>query len=328
MNDIEKTTPLPAPRQPYPAYPPEYPPHYPPPYPPQEVAPPQLPVAPPRRRLSGCCSCLIGFALPVLALLVALVIYFLAPLRSNFLLLGVDRELQGTDLGRTDTIILVSVDPLMPTVKMLSIPRDLWVPISVPGVGENRINTAHFYAEANQPGSGPAAALQTVVQNFGVQVPYYVRVRFDAVLDIVNALGGVTVTLPSEMGGLSAGTHTLDGTQALAFVRDRKGTDDFFRMAQAQVMVKAIARQMISPLSWVHLPAVASAVVASVDTNLPAWLWPRLSVAFMRAALTNTIQSAAIQREMTTPYITSGGANVLLPKWDLINPYVKSFLGQ
>lgn len=319
MNDIDKTTPLPASRETWPAYPPEYPPNYPPAYPP----PP-----PPRRRLSGCCSCLVGFAIPVILVLVGLVIYFLAPLRTNLLVLGVDRELQGTDLGRTDTIILVSVDPLLPTVKMLSIPRDLWVPIPVPGVGENRINTAHFYAEAKQPGSGPEAALQTVQQNFDVSVPYYVRVRFDAVLDIVDALGGVTVTLPKAQGGLSAGTHTLDGAQALTFVRDRKGTDDFFRMAQAQVMVKAIARQMISPLSWAHLPAVAQAVIASMDTNLPAWQLPRIGLAFLRASLTNTIQSAAIQRQMTTPYITSGGANVLLPKWDLINPYVKSFLGQ
>lgn len=281
-----------------------------------------------RKRMSGCCSCMTGFGLGILGLLVILAIYFLAPLRTNFLLLGIDRAPDGTDVGRTDTIVLVSVNPLLPTVKMLSIPRDLWVTIPIEGVGENRINTAHFYAEAKQAGSGPAATLQTVEQNFNVQVPYYVRVRFDAVLQIVNAMGGVTLDLPDAMGGLEAGEHHLDGTQALAFVRDRKGTDDFFRMSQGQVMVKAIVRQMISPLSWSRLPAVMQACASSVDTNMPVWQWPRLGLAFVRGVVSGGIDSTAISREMTTPYTTSGGANVLLPKWDQINPYVQAFLGQ
>lgn len=338
--DVNKTTPLPASRDPRQPYPPEYQSQYPyqqapyppvqSPYPPYQAPPPPAPPLPaPRpRRLSGCCSCVLGFVLTMVALLVVLALYFLAPLRTNFLLLGIDRVPEGTALGRTDTIILVSVNPLLPTVKMLSIPRDLWVPIAVDGVGENRINTAHFYAEANQPGSGPAATLLTVQQNFNVQVPYYLRVRFDAVLQIVDALGGVTLDLPQAMGGLPAGVHHLDGTQALAFVRDRKGTDDFFRMSQGQVMVKAIARQMLSPASWSRWPAVAGAVLNSVDTNLPFWQWPRIGLAILRGAVGNTIDSTTITREMTTPYITSGGANVLLPKWDLINPFVQSFIGQ
>ena len=322
MKDNSKTTPLPVSPGARPTYySPDYPPQY---YPPVQPPPPP----PPRRRLSGCCSCLTGLVVGLAALLVVLALYFLAPLRTNFLLLGIDRVPEGTALGRTDTIILVSVNPLLPTVKMLSIPRDLWVPISVEGVGENRINTAHFYAEAQQPGSGPAAALQTVEQNFNVQVPYYVRVRFDAVQQIVDALGGVTLDLPQPMGGLSAGAHTLDGAQALAFVRDRKGTDDFFRMDQAQVMVKALVRQMLTPGTWPRLPGVAQAAFASVDTNMPFWQWPRMGLAFARAVLTSGIDSASISREMATPYVTSGGASVLLPHWDLIHPYVQSFLGQ
>jgi polyisoprenyl-teichoic acid--peptidoglycan teichoic acid transferase len=270
---------------------------------------------------SGCGSCLAAALIALFVLIGLLAVYLLAPLRTDLLVLGIDRVPDGTTLGRSDTIILVTVNPLKPTVKMLSIPRDLWV--NIPGVGENRINTAHFFAESSQPGSGSLAALRTVNENFGLAVKYYVRLRFDAFQNIVNALGGVTVNLPEDMGGLTAGQHHLDGTQALAFVRDRKGTDDFFRMEQAQFLVRATAIQLLSPLSWPRLPLVAGAALSSVDTNLPFWHWPRIGLAFLRAAVSDSLDSRTIRREMTTPYITDGGANVLLPNWELILPYVQ-----
>ncbi|MBE0695768.1 MAG: LCP family protein [Anaerolineaceae bacterium] len=217
-------------------------------------------------------------------------------------------------------MILISVDPLKPDVNLFSIPRDLWV--NIPGVGENRINTAHFFAEANEPGSGPAAALETVNLNFQLHMLYYARFRFDAFLSIVDALGGVAINLPEDMAGLPAGKHHLDGAQALAFVRDRKGADDFFRMEHTQFMLRAIAKQALSPVSWPRLPAVVSAGLRSVDTNLPLWQWPRLALALMRASLTG-FNSQTVQREMVTPFITEGGAQVLLPNWDLIHPVVK-----
>ncbi|NUQ85212.1 MAG: LCP family protein [Anaerolineales bacterium] len=107
--------------------------------------------------------------LPVLLFIV--IAYFLAPLRINILLLGTDVSPERGSVGRTDTILLTTVVPLKPYVGMLSIPRDLWV--HVPSVGEQRINTAYFFAEANQPGSGPEAALAVIRQNFDVPVRYY-----------------------------------------------------------------------------------------------------------------------------------------------------------
>lgn len=273
----------------------------------------------------GCRSCLL-IVLSILALgLMIIGVYFLAPLRTNLLVLGIDRAPEDTALGRSDTIILVSINPLKPDVKMLSIPRDLWV--SIPGVGENRINTAHFYAEANETGSGPVAAMETVNQNFGLSVQYYLRLRFDAFERIVNALGGIDIQLSKDMGGLTAGNHHLDGAQALAFVRDRKGSDDFFRMEQGQLMIKAIIRQVISPASWPNLPAVSGVVFDSIDTNLPFWRWPRLGLALLRGSFSG-MDSRTIEREMTTPYTTDGGAQVLLPNWELINPLVEEMFGR
>ena len=238
---------------------------------------------------------------------------------AGALLLGLDRAPEGSDASRTDTMILMAVNPLQPRVTMLSIPRDLWV--SIPNVGENRINTAHFFAEAADPGSGPRAALDTVRQNFGVPTRYYVRVRFDGFVEIINAMGGVTITLEQPTGLLEAGTHQLDGTQALAFVRDRSGADDFFRMAHAQILLKAAVQKWLNPLTWVRLPAVAAALSRSLDTNLPFWQWPRMAVALARSLL-GGLDARTLPREAVTPFITNEGAAVLLPNWDLIRPLV------
>jgi anionic cell wall polymer biosynthesis LytR-Cps2A-Psr (LCP) family protein len=113
-------------------------------------------------------------------------------------------------------MILMAVNPLQPRVTMLSIPRDLWV--SIPNVGENRINTAHFFAEAADPGSGPRAALETVRQNFRRAHRYYVRVRFDGFVEIINAMDGVTITWssPPFVGGGNPppGRHPGPGLRA------------------------------------------------------------------------------------------------------------------
>jgi hypothetical protein len=91
----------------------------------------------------------------ILGLLLGLYLFF--PGRINVLLLGIDRTPVGSAVGRSDSLILTTAMPHRGYFGMLSIPRDLWV--AIPGSGENRINAAHFFAEADQPGSGPYASL-------------------------------------------------------------------------------------------------------------------------------------------------------------------------
>lgn len=277
--------------------------------------------APVRTRSCFTCGCL-----PLLVVfLLILGAYFLLPLRTNILLLGIDRTPDGSAVGRTDTNILISINPLKPVVNMLSIPRDLWV--SIPGVGENRINTAHFFAEANQAGSGPMAVLETVRTNFGVTVRYYARVKFTSFIEIVDAMGGLKINLTDPMAGYAPGIHTLTGEQALAFARDRAGADDFFRMQNGQFLLKAAFKQMLNPLSWVRIPAVAGVFFRSVDTNIPVFLWPRLGLAVLRAG-PDGIDNRTITREMVNPWTTDQGANVLLPIWDAINPVLLEMFGE
>lgn len=276
-----------------------------------------------RRRRSPC-GC-IAFLLLLGAIGLVAAVYLLFPMRTNVLILGIDYTPPSNAVGRSDTIIMTTFVPQKPYVGMLSIPRDLWVVI--PGVGENRINTAHFFAEAQQAGSGPYATMQTIRQNFGVDMDYYVRIRFDGVRDVVNALGGVDIVLEEPMAGYEPGKHHLTGNKALAFARSRMGADDFFRMEQGQLLMKAVLKQMLQPGKWVRLPRVLAAMVGSINTDLPVWLWPRLGFALLRVG-PDGIDNRTITREMAVGVITADGASVLQPNWSLINPALMEIFGQ
>jgi LCP family protein required for cell wall assembly len=261
----------------------------------------------------------------LLAFLAVLAVYLLAPLRTNILLIGIDYVEPGSATARSDTIMLATIQPLRPYIGLLSIPRDLWV--SIPGVGENRINTAHFYAESRQPGSGPELLRQTIRQNFGVDLPYYLRIRFEGFRQVVDALGGVDIELSQPAAGYPAGKHHLTGRKALAFVRERYSSDDFNRMSHGQLMLKALLKNMLNPLKWPRLPWVARAFFQAVDTNLPAWAWPRLAFALLRAG-EGGIDSHVVSRQMVTSFTTDQGAMVLAPKWELIRPLAAQIFGK
>ncbi len=262
-----------------------------------------------------------------LGLLLALIVlsYFFAPFRTNILLLGTDDSPQRGTLGRTDTIILTTIVTFKPYIGMLSIPRDLWVPI--PGIGEQRINTAYFFAEANQRGTGAQSSMKTVRQNFGLPVHYFAVVHMGGVVTVVDALGGVDLQLDAALGGLPAGKHHLNGEQALALIRDRSIGDDFGRMQGGQAVLQAILGRLLLPSSWPRLPSFLRSLPDVLETDIPLWQLPRLFFALMRSVLFG-IDGRTISPEMVRRFQTDGGAQVLEPNWDSINPMLKEMFGR
>ncbi len=260
-----------------------------------------------------------------LCCLSGLIFYALVPVKTTILFLGIDYAPHKSFVGRSDTIVLLHFNTLRPYVGILSIPRDLWV--TIPGYGENRINTAHFFAESQQAGSGPFATIQTIEANFGVKPDYYMRIRFDGVKEIVNAMGGVTIKLDKPIGGYQAGVHHLSGEKALGFARRRQGADDFFRMEQGQILIKSILLDLLKPTKWVKIPAVLMTTTRAIETNLPLWQLPRLGILILRIGIEN-IDSRIIDRTMTTPYTTDQGASVLLPQWEQIYPLIEEIFHQ
>jgi LCP family protein required for cell wall assembly len=241
--------------------------------------------------------------------------------------MGIDTRDADSNLGRTDTLILTKFQPAIvnPDVGLLSIPRDLW--IDIPSIGENRINTAHFFAESEQPGSGPQATIDVVEVNFGVDIQYFVRIRFEGLKSVVDVLGGVNLNFSRPISGYSAGSHHLNGEQVLAFVRDRQGSDDFFRMERGQLFLKALFRKFLTPSTWLRIPQSIPAIRNAVDTNIPIWQWPRILLTLLRVG-PDEMRNFVISRDMVQPFTTSGGAQVLSPNWELIKPMVSEMLGE
>jgi LCP family protein required for cell wall assembly len=258
----------------------------------------------------------------ILALLAA---YLFFPTRDTIAILGIDRSFENTSIGRSDTNILISVRPLPGTISLLSVPRDLWV--TIPNFGENRINAAHFFGENAQAGTGPQLAVSTIEENFGIRVDHYIRIQLEKFPLVVDALGGVELQLETNMAGYSPGTYLLNGTQALAFVRDRAGTDDFFRMAQGQVFLDAFLRTLLKPANLLKAPQVILAAAQTIDTDIPLWQLPRIAVAAVRAFVFDKIEFVIIQREMVVPWVTPAGAQVLLPDWPKIRPLLQQEFG-
>ena len=277
-----------------------------------------------RTRPKYCCGCL-----PIIILLVLSIscvsLYFFIPSRTNILILGIDYTEPESSLGRSDTIILTTFKPLEPYIGMLSIPRDLWV--YIPDIGENRINTAHFFAETIQKNSGPDLLKETIKSNFGVDLNYYIRIKFDGFREFVNAMGGVDIEINKPMAGYPPGNYHLTGRKALAFVRHRQNSDDFFRMENGQFMIKQLLKQMLNPIYWSRLPAAYQSFSKYVDTDIPVWLWPKLILTLLRVGI-DGIDNKSINRDMVTPYITDQGASVLLPEWARINPALLDIFGE
>ncbi|MEW6610877.1 MAG: LCP family protein [Patescibacteria group bacterium] len=202
--------------------------------------------------------------------------------RLNFLILGqggVGHE--GPYL--TDTIILVSVRPKNGDVVMLSIPRDLAVP--VPGLGLRKVNAVNAIGESEAQGRGAALAANVVGQTFGVPIAGYVRIDFKGFVELVNILGGVDINVeyaftdPSYPDGLDgvmtvsfhAGEQHMDGETALKYVRSRHGTNgqgsDFAR-ARRQQQVLLSLRDKIFRFSTLLSPGKIAAIVNSVEKNI------------------------------------------------------------
>ena len=212
--------------------------------------------------------------------LLLLIVYFLTPLRTNILLLGTHDSPERGAVGRTDTIILTTLSTA-PISACCRFRGDLWV--NVPGVGEQRINTAYFYAEAGETGTGPQAAMQTIRGNFGIPVRYYAVIHMSGVVVAVDALDGADIQLKAPMGGWDAGQYHVNGTQALEFVRERSSSDDFSRMKRTQILVLSLAGRALQPESWARLPNLLYSVFQAVDLNVPIWQIPRLVFALVRA---------------------------------------------
>jgi LCP family protein required for cell wall assembly len=201
----------------------------------------------------------------------------------------------GDDFGtdNSDSIMLLHTGAGRPV--LVSIPRDSYVPI--PGHGTNKINAALGFG-------GPALLIQTVENVTGLNINHYMGIGFGGLVSVVNTVGGVNMCLPTALhdydsgANLPAGCHTLDGAQALAFVRDRHSfaDEDLQREQDQRAFLKALLAKATSPGVYLNpftaLPFGSTAASAmSVDRG--THLYNLVSVAMaLRNPQTGTVPIA------------------------------------
>jgi polyisoprenyl-teichoic acid--peptidoglycan teichoic acid transferase len=261
------------------------------------------------------------------------------PTRLNVLLLGLDRRPGESAVARTDTLIVATVDPLSNYVGLLSIPRDLWV--TLPDGSENRINTAHFFAENNQRGAGPQAAIDTVSSNFGIGLSRYARIDFAGFVQIIDSVGGVTLDVKSpivdyeyptydygtQVIQFDPGLQHMDGERALQYARTRHSSSDFDRAKRQQAVLAAFIGRLLEPDAWPRFPLLLVALQTAVDTNLTPVDVVRVIPTLVLVGPQN-IDRRVIEGNMVQPFTTSVGASVQLPVWDRINPVLFEMFGE
>lgn len=205
--------------------------------------------------------------------------------RVTVLVMGLDYNdwRAGEGPPRTDTMILLTIDPLSNTAGMLSIPRDMWV--SIPGFDYGKINTAYQLGESFKvPGGGPALAMSTVEHLIGVPIQYYAQIDFNVFVEFIDEVHGVKLDVANEIYvdiydddkgkiRIKPGVQVLPGTHALAYARARNTEGaDFDRAQRQQQVIMAIRDRVIDPKILAELfqnaPNLYSRFSSGINTNL------------------------------------------------------------
>jgi LCP family protein required for cell wall assembly len=258
--------------------------------------------------------------------------------RVTVLIIGLDyRDWEaGSGAPRSDTMMLLTIDPQTKTAGMLSIPRDMWV--NIPDFEYNRINTAYSLGESwKLPGGGPGLAVRTVEEFLGVPIQYYAQIDFLTFERVIDEIGGVKIT-PFQtvsidiMGDgdipvtLEAGvTVALPGNLALAYARARHTEDgDIDRAKRQQEVIIGIRERVLNywPSLVPKIYPLFEEVSSGINMNMSLEDALRLALLAREISLTE-IKKGVIDYTMAVPITLNlpnggGSADVLKPIPDQI----------
>jgi LCP family protein required for cell wall assembly len=210
--------------------------------------------------------------------------------RINILFLGIDSSERRTH-ALTDTLMVVSIDPATGTAAMISFPRDIAdFPLSSGGTYRGKINALMTDADKHPdrfPGGGVTTLTTELGFLLGIPIHYYAAINLDGFEAMIDQVGGVTINNPTTIddpayGGwnvpgkigfhLSAGKHNLNGAEALAFVRSRKGlgNNDFERARRQQQLLIALEHKLADPAMLPKLPGLLEDATRTIKTSFPA----------------------------------------------------------
>ena len=195
------------------------------------------------------------------------------PNKLNILIMGVDDRPKEDDPGRSDTLLVMTIDTESRAISIISVPRDTRVRIK--GLGWDKVNHAYL--------TGGVDLTRQTTENFlGIPMDYYAKVNLESFGRIVDAIGGVTIDVEKRMQyedswdhyviDLKPGLQRLDGRTALQYVRYRDEEGDIGRVARQQKFIKAVLAEVYTPAIILKAPSLISEVFSSLDTDMPVGL--------------------------------------------------------
>lgn len=209
--------------------------------------------------------------------------------RVNILLIGGD-ERSETDRGRSDTLMIASIDPITKKAHLLSVLRDTYT--TIPEYGKRKINEAYTYG-------GPKLAMKTVSDLTGLPIHYYVYIDFNSFVKLIDAIGGIEFEVEKNMHyvdktkgkefviNLKKGLQHLDGDKALQYVRFRyDATSDYTRTERQREFLKAVFAKIKSTSTIVNLPKILDELAPYIETNMELSSMLKLAMLGLKVNLT------------------------------------------
>lgn|GEM_PF-5700701 len=264
--------------------------------------------------------------------------------RINILVMGTDkRENDNDHTARSDTILLVNLDTISRTARLMTIPRDLVV--DVPGYGKNKVNSAFLFGEYYKlPGGGKALTVRTVSEFFDVPIDYYVTVNFQGFRQLVDTLGGVNINVPYEIDDplypsddegdpfgfrhvhFDVGWQHMDGKTALRYARTRHADNDFMRSKRQLQVIMAMREKALSTDLIPRLPSILNQLGGMIETNIP--FEEQLGLAQLGYGIepSNIITSTIDSRMVTVMWLPDGSEGLRL-NWKVAQPMLNEFFG-
>jgi LCP family protein required for cell wall assembly len=220
-----------------------------------------------------------------------------------------------TEPARTDTLLVIDIDPAHHRVNELSVPRDLWV--NIPGYGEGKLAIAYEVA-------------YTLERDLNIPVDYSVALTFKSFTRLVNAMGGVTVNVPQELKDptypclvgydycpidIKPGVQHMDGSTALEFVRERHAfaQQDLARVQDQQAFGDAVKQQLMSPSTWPRYPAIMGTLEKGLITNIPLNDLPEMAAQMLLARGSVNHSYINMENGMVQTGWSADGQSILTP---------------
>jgi LCP family protein required for cell wall assembly len=258
--------------------------------------------------------------------------------------IGADSREDNYLYGLADAIRVARVDFTVPSISVLSFPRDLWVQIpeisSHYGITEGKLNQAYFYGNPGMgyydgPGAGPGLLARTLDLNYGLRPDHYGAINMRTFVRLVDAVGGIELDLPEavdgrpvddqteDMGYFPAGHYLMDGATALRYSRIRKVDNVFHRDDRQTQVLCALKKKILSPGSIGRIPQLIAAFQGSVQTDLsPAQLAQLACVAPM--VKPENLRLVSVPEDMLTGTRNAQGSFI----WAVDNQQLRDLVAQ